>query len=308
MSTTREGPATPLSRVRERGWGRGHAHNGTESRAAAPSPGPPGHPLPQVGEGNASSAHALACLYSSRVMHRRRVPPLYRFVYRVFYLLLDIDRIDEAAHGLRLFSHNRFNLLAFHDRDHGDRSGHLRPWAEKVLAGAGIALEGGRIRLLALPRLLGHVFNPISLWYCEHRDGTLRAVIAEVSNTFGEKHCYLLSAGGAAMAYEAPLDKDKCFHVSPFLDLVGRYRFTVGEPGERLRLVIHETREGRPLLDAAVAGERRPLRDGAILKLVALMPLMTLKVVAAIHWEALKLWLRGARFHSKPAPPRAEVS
>ena len=251
---------------------------------------------------------APACLYSCRVMHRRRVAPLYRFVYRVFYLLLDIDRIDEAARGTRLFSHNRFNLLAFHDRDHGDRSGRLRPWAEALLGGAGIALDGGRIRLLALPRLLGHVFNPISLWYCEHRDGSLRAVVAEVSNTFGERHCYLLSAGGAPMAYEAPLDKAKCFHVSPFMDLEGRYRFNVGAPGERLRLVIHETRQGLPLLDAAMAGERRPLRDGTILRLAALMPLMTLKVVVAIHWEALKLWLRGARFHSKPAPPGAEIS
>ena len=249
-----------------------------------------------------------ACLYSCQVMHRRLVAPFYRFVYRVFYLLLDIDRIDAAAQGMRLFSHNRFNLLAFHDRDHGDGSGRLRPWVESVLAGAGIELAGGRIRLLALPRLLGHAFNPISLWYCEHRDGSLRAVIAEVRNTFGEQHCYLLSADGAAMPYEMRHEKDKCFHVSPFFDLVGRYRFSLGEPGERVRVAIHETREGQPILDATVAGERLALRDAAILKLVALMPLMTLKVVAGIHWEALKIWLRGGKFHRKPEPPSVEVS
>jgi DUF1365 family protein len=249
-----------------------------------------------------------ACLYSCRVMHRRLVAPHYRFVYRVFYLLLDVDRVGEAARGAHLFSHNRFNLLAFHDRDHGDGRGRLRDWAERLLADAGIALDGGRIRLLALPRLLGHAFNPISLWYCEHRDGSLRAVIAEVRNTFGEKHCYLLGAGGAAIAWEAPHEKDKCFHVSPFLDLAGRYRFSLGEPGARVRLAIHETREGQDILDATLAGERLALRDSAILRLAALMPWMTLKVVAGIHWEALKIWLRGGRFHRKPRPPAVGVS
>ena len=200
----------------------------------------------------------VACLYACRVMHRRLVAPFYRFVYRVFYLLLDIDHIDGAIRDTRLFSHNRFNLLAFHDRDHGD--------------------------------------------------GSLRAVIAEVRNTFGEKHAYLLGADGAAMPYETPQEKDKCFHVSPFLDLVGRYRFTLGEPGERLRVAIHESREGQAILDATVAGERRPLGDVAILGLVALMPFMTLKVVAGIHWEALKIWLRGGKFHRKPEPPSTGVS
>jgi DUF1365 family protein len=249
-----------------------------------------------------------ACLYACRVMHRRLVAPYYRFIYRVFYILLDVDRVGEAARGTRLFSHNRFNLLAFHGRDHGDGSGDLRAWAEGVLAGAGIDLAGGRIRLLALPRLLGHAFNPISLWYCEHRDGGLRAVIAEVRNTFGERHCYLLSADGAAMPWEATHEKDKRFHVSPFLDLAGRYRFSLGEPGERVRLAIHETRDGQGILDATVAGERRALGDGAILRLAALMPLMTLKVVAGIHWEALKIWLRGGKFRRKPEPPIVEVS
>ena len=254
-------------------------------------------------------AEPAAYLYSARVMHRRLVAPLYRFVYRVFYLLLDIDRIDEAARGLRLFSHNRFNLLSFHDRDHGaDQAGALRSWAEGVLRGAGIELAGGRIRLLCMPRLMGFAFNPISLWYCEHADGRLRAVIAEVRNTFGEKHCYLLASDGAALPYSQSYETEKCFHVSPFFDLVGRYRFTLSEPAAQLRVLIHETREGTPILDANLYGDRRTLSDGSVLRQVLAMPLMTLKVVAGIHWEALKIWLRGARFHRKPTPPKLKVT
>lgn len=271
----------------------------------------------ETGDVNAGLSTALSVsrlpspvsLYPAKVMHRRLVAPLYRFVYTVFYLLIDLDRVGEAARSARLFSHNRFNLLAFHDRDHGaGERGGLRHWAETLLRQQGIELEGGRIRLLCMPRLLGFAFNPISLWYCEHRDGQLRAVIAEVRNTFGEKHSYVLASGGAPMAYEHAQDKDKCFHVSPFFDLVGRYRFLLSEPGERLRVVIHESREGVPILDATIAAERRALRDAEILGVVVRMPLMTLKVVAAIHWEALKIWLRGGRFHKKPEPPRVEVT
>lgn len=254
-------------------------------------------------------SNAAAYLYSARVMHRRLVAPFYRFVYRVFYLLLDIDRIDEAAAGLRLFSHNRFNLLSFHDRDHGEhRRGALRPWAEKILDEANINLAGGRIRLLCMPRLFGYAFNPISLWYCEHADGSLRAVIAEVRNTFGEQHCYLLASNGSPMPYMQPYETEKCFHVSPFFDLVGRYRFTLSEPDAKLRVLIHETREGLPILDATLAAEQRDLSDGNVLKQVLMLPLMTFKVVAGIHWEALKIWLRGARFHTKPDAPKLDVT
>ena len=246
-------------------------------------------------------------LYGTHVMHRRLVAPLYRFVYRIFYVLVDVDRLDELGRALRFFSHNRFNVLSLHDRDYGEGST-LRGFAEKNLRAAGIDLEGGRIRLLTLPRLLGFAFNPLSLWYCEHRDGSLRAVIADVRNTFGERHCYLLASGGEALPYEQVHEKEKCLHVSPFFDLVGRYRFSLSEPGERLRLAIHETREGVPILDATLTGERRPLNDVQILKEVLQMPWMTLKVVAGIHWEALKLWLRGAKFHGKPAPPVREMT
>jgi uncharacterized protein len=248
-----------------------------------------------------------AALYPARVMHRRLTAPLYRFVYRVFYLLVDIDRLDALHARFRFFSCNRFNLLSLRVRDYGDGSG-LRAWATRQLAGAGLDLGGGRIRLLTLPRVLGWSFNPISLWYCEDVQGQTRAVIVEVRNTFGERHSYLLASAAGPFAYEQVHVKEKCFHVSPFLDLVGQYQFRLTPPGERLRVLIHETREGVPVLDATLAAERQALTDARIVKAVLLMPWMTLKVVAGIHWEALKIWLRGARFHRKPAPPTVETT
>jgi uncharacterized protein len=247
-------------------------------------------------------------LYPARIMHRRHVPPFYRWVYRLFYLLIDIDRLDAVATGLRLFSVDRFNLVSLRRRDFGDQSGDLRGWAERTLAQHGVEVAGGRIRLLCLPRIFGYGFNPISVWYCEHSDGSLRAIIAEVHNTFGERHHYVLASGGSPLPYQRAVEKEKCFHVSPFFDLQGRYRFTISEPGTRLRVAIHETRDGAPLMGATLAAEQRTLSDAQLLSHVLRMPWMTLKVMLGIHWEALKLWLRGARFHTKPTPPEHESS
>lgn len=252
------------------------------------------------------SANVAGALYPARVMHRRRIAPQYRFVYRLFYLLLDIDRLDELARQLRGFSHNRFNLVSLHDRDYGDGRG-LRVWAEGLLREHGLE-AGGRIRLLTLPRLLGYAFNPISLWYCEDRAGRLQAVIAEVRNTFGEKHSYLLASAPGYGAYEGLAVKEKCFHVSPFLDRAGCYRFALSAPGERLRVAIHEERDGAPVLDATLAAERRELTAVQLLFQVLRMPWMTLKVMWGIHWEALKLWLRGAGYRPKPPQLPRDVS
>lgn len=251
---------------------------------------------------------ATAALYPARIMHRRHVAPFYRWVYRLFYLLVDIDRLDQIAAGLRVFSVDRFNLVSLRRRDFGDQSGDLRGWAERTLARHGVNLAGGRIRMLCLPRILGYGFNPITVWYCEHADGELRAVIAEVHNTFGERHHYVLASGGAPLPYGESVDKDKGFHVSPFFNLEGRYRFTISEPGTRLRVAIHETRDGAPLMDAILAAERVALSNVQLLSHVLRMPWMTLKVLLGIHWEALKLWVRGAQFHSKPPPPKQESS
>lgn len=249
-----------------------------------------------------------AAFYSAQVMHRR-TRPAYRFVYRVFYLLLDIDRVDEGLAPLRLLSHNRFNWMSFHERDFGPGEERpLRPWIEALLQRHGIALAGGCVRLLCMPRVLGYVFNPISVFFCEHADGTLRAILCQVNNTFGERHYYLLADGGRSMAYEAAHSAEKVLHVSPFIGMSARYRFRFTRPGERLALVIREARDAQVFLSAALSGRRRPLDDRTLLAHGVGRPLMTLKVIAAIHWQALKIWRRGGRFHRKPPPPRTEVS
>lgn len=252
-------------------------------------------------------------LYNCRVMHRRPGPPRYRFSYRSFCLLLDIDAIDTACTATPLLSHNRFNLLSFHDADHGPHDGSdLRAWIEGVLGERGIDLADGCIRLLTMPRVLGYGFNPLSVFYCQHADGGLRAVVAEVHNTFGEHHCYVVHDNGGTMAWGATFDKPKQFHVSPFLRRQGEYRFHFGAPAKRLALGIRLYNEDadNPGLRIATAltGDCIEIGTRNVLKLCAVMPLMPMKVIAAIHWQAFKIWLRGAHFHRKPSARRPNVS
>lgn len=240
-------------------------------------------------------------LYDARTVHIRFAPFERRFSYRVSQIFLDIDRIGDELRGNPLIAYNRPGLFAFYDRDHGDRSGApLRPWAERLFAGAGVDLEGGAIRLLCFPRVLGYVFNPISLAFGYGPRGDLRGVIYEVNNTFGETHAYVARAG-------APGDErhvsSKALYVSPFFDVTGAYRFTLHAPGEALSLTIENIVEGARTHLATLRGRRRDLTPAALAGLFVSLPLMTLKVIAAIHWEALFLWLRGAGYRRKPDPP-----
>jgi len=256
-----------------------------------------------------SPATDTACVYSAEVMHQRFTTAQYRFRYRIFSLLLDIDGIEQAAASTRLFSLNRFNLLSFHAADHlPEGETDLRAWAERVLAGGGI--DGGRlkIRLLCFPRLLGWVFNPLSLWYCETPEGRPAAVIAEVRNTFGERHCYLLKPQAGEENWPLRQRHTKEFHVSPFIGMQAEYDFRLSRPDERLGVLIREYEGDRLMLVASQTGSRRPFTDGQLFLQVLRVPLQTLKVFAAIHWQALKIWAQGARFHRKPAPPIEEVS
>ncbi len=253
--------------------------------------------------------NASARLYLCTVMHQRHDRYDYRFEYRLFALLVDIDRIDEACTGSRLLRHNRRAPIAFHDRDHGPRDGSpLRPWVDGVLRKADIELDGGRVLLLSLPRLWGYTFNPLSMWYCHHRDGSLRAVIAEVSNTFGECHHYLLHEHGRPMDWPVRKRADKVFHVSPFIDMRAEYRFQIAEPGEKLGIAIREYQDDALLLVATQSGRGQPLTDRALLGALLRFPLATFKVMAMIHWHALTLWLRRAPLFRKPPPAAEDIS
>ncbi|MGM0677730.1 DUF1365 domain-containing protein [Ectothiorhodospira marina] len=248
-------------------------------------------------------------LYRTRVMHRRLFPVDYRFIYRVFSLVVDVDQMDALDRRLRIFSVNRFNLLSLDDRDHGARDGTpLRPWADAELARKGVDLEGGRIFLLAFPRVLGYVFNPLSLWYCLHRDGSPRAIICEVSNTLGDCHHYVLHNDGQPLAWPVRANQDKLFYVSPFIEMDARYQFRLSEPGQGLSVLIHEYQQSQLMLAASQTGQARPLTDRELLKAVAAMPLMTFKVILGIHWQALKIWWRGGRYYSKPSSSSEEMN
>ncbi|MCX7285206.1 MAG: DUF1365 family protein [Novosphingobium sp.] len=244
-------------------------------------------------------------LYHGHVLHRRLRPARHLLRYRVFHLLLDIDRIDDLAADLRLFSRNRFNLFAFHDSDHGDGRA-LRAHAESLLQAAGIATDGGPIRLLTMPRLLGYAFNPLNTWFCHGRDGTLRAVIYEVSNTFGERHNYVIPArdGAQTLHQFAP----KRFHVSPFLPMDMAYAFRVLPPGEKLALGITVSDDAGPVLAAIHTASKAALTDRSLLKTALAYPLATLKVTAGIHWEALKLWRKRVPLFRKPPPPGSPIT
>jgi uncharacterized protein len=235
-----------------------------------------------------------SAIYEGAVTHTRIFPARHSFRYRVFSLLLDLDEIDALDKSSRLFAHNRAALASFHDRDHGDGRP-LREWATAKLAEAGME-AGGPIRLLCYPRLLGYVFNPLSVWFCYRKDGALAATIYEVHNTFGERHAYVLRAG--TNDDQIRQECAKAFYVSPFLSFDCRYSFRIQPPGESVVIAIRETEGGAPVLDAAFSGCRKPLTDKALAWALLRHPLMTLKIVAAIHYEAFRLWLKRVPAHA----------
>ena len=240
-------------------------------------------------------------------MHRRNTQPRYRFVYDVFALYLDIDELPSLQRRCRLFSHNTFNLYSVHDADLGDGRGDLRAWAETTLHTHGIEIAGGKLYVLTYPRVLGYGFSPLSVWYCHHRDGRLLAILAEVHNTFGERHHYLLPADGERPWRHHYL-ASKALHVSPFMPLRGEYRFRFREPDDEVAVFIHQSCDRAAALDAAMTGKRRALSDAALLAAFCRLPLLGLRIMALIHWQALKIWLRGARLFHKPEPPTRGVT
>lgn len=243
-----------------------------------------------------------------RVMHQRVRPVMHGFSYPVFFLRVPLSQLDALSR--RWLSVDRWNLFSFMRRDFGPRDGSdLEAWIRARLAEHGVTSADGEVVLQAFPRMLGYVFNPIAIWECHDREGALRAVLCEVSNTFGEHHNYLLAhPDGGPIARGEWMRAPKAFHVSPFCEVAGHYRFRFpGTDAEPMARIDYHDAEGL-LLATAMHGRARPVSDALLLRAFFGYPWMTLGVVARIHWQALKLWARDVPWFTKPEPPLKETS
>jgi uncharacterized protein len=249
-----------------------------------------------------------ASLFFGSVMHERLKPVNNRFRYPVFFIQVPLSQLQSLRGPL--FSIDRWNVFGLYRRDYGPRDGsELLAWMQNLLRREGLADVDGEIVLQTFPRVLGYVFNPVSFWLCHDRDGALRAVLAEVNNTFGEHHVYLLSRPDRAAITGADwFETDKRFHVSPFLKIDGRYRFrfTVSDAASTIR-IDHTNADGE-LLRTSVAGRARPLTTGYLIHAFFRYPWMSLGVMLRIHWQALKLWSKGVAWYRKPTPPLKDLT
>jgi uncharacterized protein len=246
-----------------------------------------------------------SCLYWGEVVHRRLNPVRHELRYRVFNLYADIDQLDQLDTRLRLFSYNRFNLFSVKDRNHGAGDGtplrdHVWKLARQTSCGAEIA----RIFMFCYPSVLGYVFNPLTVYYGFDAEAKLRLMIYEVNNTFGGRHSYVIPVDGAS-AQQAP----KRFHVSPFNAVEGKYLFRFSAPSGSIALGVALSVGNQPILKAYVAGERKSLSDANLLRSFLDVPFLTLKVIGAIHLQALGLWWKGMKLKPRPqtAPPSTDV-
>ena len=247
---------------------------------------------------------ARALLGIGEVRHRRLRPREHAFVYPTYFLMLPMRSLrQQPEHALR---RNRQGWLSFHDADHGDGRTDALAWLDDVLATEGVHDAQGEVWLHCYPRVLGFVFKPVSFWYCHRLDGSMAAIVVEVNNTFGERHCYLLCGPEVALGRE--LQARKVFHVSPFCDVQGRYRFRFMRTADRTVARVDHDDDAGALLQTSVSGRLQTLTPAAVRQAFFGTPLMTFGVLLRIHMHALRLWLKRVPFFSKPAPPKAFIS
>ena len=249
-----------------------------------------------------AAATGQSALYDAVLEHERYAPARNAFRYRIYQLLLDLDELDELAASIPFLSVDRRNLVEIRSADHlGDPALSIGDNVRAWLDSRDVAVPDGRIQLLTHARTLGYVFNPVSFYFLRNADDSLATVVAEVHNTFGERWPYLLGAPGELDADgRMRFSTEKRFHVSPFMEIAGTYRFLLGEPGARLMVRIDEERDGERLFRAVLRGEQRPLTSGALAHALVRYPWLTGQIMARIHWQALQLWRKRVPFHRKP--------
>jgi DUF1365 family protein len=239
-----------------------------------------------------------SAVYSGSVMHRRLHPRRHHFRYRAFWFLLDLDELPELARSSRLFSCNRLNLFSLHDRDHGDGSrASIRGQITTLLRENGIDAAVARVELFCMPRTLGYVFNPLSIYFCRRQNDSLAAIVYQVHNTFGERHSYVIPVEDSGRVVRQQCEK--VLYVSPFMDLDLRYDFRITPPGEQISVAIRVSDGSRPTMAAVLTARRHAFSDAALVSAFLAMGVVTLKVTAAIHWEAMRLWLKRIRFRPR---------
>ena len=254
-------------------------------------------------------ADLRSSLYEGIVMHHRFRPQKHRFIYRVFSLCLNLDELESLDQQRRLFSLNRFNLFSFHEKDHGRGTGKLRNQITEILVERGYDSATAHIRLLCYPRILGYTFNPLSVYFCYNRDAELEVILYEVSNTFGQRHTYLLTAEQDKTGHVRQ-QCDKQMYVSPFMPMNTGYSFRILPPAQQVAVNIRQTERdsGKAVLHATFSGKHSSLTDSGLLKAFIKYPLMTLKVMTAIHWEALRLWRKNVKIQPRTPGKHYSIS
>ncbi|WP_075522745.1 DUF1365 domain-containing protein [Candidatus Pelagibacter communis] len=248
-----------------------------------------------------------SCIYNGTVIHKRFKPKEHFFKYKVFSLLIDLSEIQKLCEQIKFFSLNKFNLISFYERDHGARDGtSLEKWVKNNLENTDIDIEGIKIKLLCYPRILGYVFNPLSIFFIYNKNDKLVSILYEVKNTFGEQHTYIFKVENQNNLIQNNCSKK--FHVSPFIDMDCNYFFRILNPTKKLSVVIDQYDKEGKILFASQEGKRSDLTGKNLMNSYLKHPFMTFKIISAIHFEAFKLWIKGIKFVKKKLKIRNNVT
>ena len=248
-----------------------------------------------------------SCIYNGKVIHKRFKPKEHYFKYNVFSLLIDLDELNIIGKKIKFFSYNKFNLISFYDEDHGNRDGSsLIHWVKKNLNQISVDTSQIKIKLLCYPRILGYVFNPLSIFFVYDKNSSLKAILYEVKNTFGEQHTYIFKIGSKDKNIQNYCEKK--FYVSPFMDLSSKYHFKILNPENKLSIVINQSDNNGKLLYASQDGIRSELSTKNLILSYLKHPLMTFKIISAIHFEAFRLWTKGIKLVKKKIKTKNNIT